>query len=102
MRVTIGERLGVRPMASRPTPTEARPDEAVPTWVEPEVAGPIVDLRVAPSATLPWIHPTLRADDGGPARVRGEMVWLSKTAPTLVIEGGPTITPEEHVVGRRR
>jgi hypothetical protein len=81
----------------------ARLDEATPTWVEPEVVGPIrIDLRRVRSSTGPWIHPTLREDDGGPARVRGEMVWLNKTAPTLVIEGGPTITPEEHAAGRRR
>lgn len=102
MRVTIGERLGLTAMASRPAKQEACPEDAAPTWVEPELAGPIVDLRVAPSSTLPWLHPTLRAYDGEPARVRGEMVWLHKTAPTLVIEGRAGLSPEEHAAGRRR
>lgn len=46
-----------------------------------------------------------RAEEGdysGPARVRGEMVWLHKTAPILVIEGKRGLTPEEMAAGRRR
>jgi len=102
VRVTLGERLGVRPAAARPTREEARTDEAVPTWIEPEVAGPVVDLRVAPSSTLPWVHPALRPDDGGPARVRGEMVWTKKDVCILQIEGRPPIPPETYAENRRR
>ena len=35
-------------------------------------------------------------------RVRGQMVWLHKTAPILEIEGRPRLTPEEIASGRRR
>ena len=34
-------------------------------------------------------------------RVRGQMVWLHKTAPILEIEGRPRLTPEEMANGRR-
>jgi hypothetical protein len=64
MRVTIGERLGLTAKESRSIRTEAHPDDAIPTWVEPEVAGPVVDPRRARSSTLPWVHPALRSNDG--------------------------------------
>lgn len=40
--------------------------------------------------------------DVGPERVRGEMVWLHKTAPILQISGKRPLTPEEISSGRRR
>jgi hypothetical protein len=41
-------------------------------------------------------------ENGGPPRVRGEMVWLHKTAPVLVIQGRKGLSPEEMAAGRRR
>lgn len=38
----------------------------------------------------------------GPPRKRGQMVWTHKTAPTLEIEGGPKLGPEELAAMRRR
>jgi len=35
-------------------------------------------------------------------RVRGQMVWLHKSAPVLEIEGRPGLSPEEMAKGRRR
>lgn len=104
MRVTIGERLGLLPKASKVVTIPPRTDEAVPTWIDVELAGPVVDLRTAPSSAMEWgqVVSVDRSDDGGPARVRGEMVWLHKTAPTLVIEGRPGLSPDEHAAGRRR
>jgi hypothetical protein len=102
LRVTIGERLGLSTVVPRPPAGETRLDDAAPTWVEPEVAGPILDLRVAPSSTLPWIHPACRESDGGPARVRGEMVWTKKDVCILQIEGHPAISPETYAENRRR
>lgn len=99
MRVTIGERLGLtRPAALRDVMLPG------PGSSEPLVAAspPTVDLRSAPSSSAPWGRPPDRRDDGGPPRVRGEMVWLHKTAPTLVIQGRGDISPEEHAAGRRR
>src|SRR4051812_46989131 len=102
MRVTLGERLGIRPNTNLAKPVRAPSEhDGVPSEVEPELVRGI-RIRGAPSSTLPFGHPVRRPDDGGPARVRGEMVWLHKTAPTLVIEGGSGISPEDHAAGRRR
>jgi len=38
----------------------------------------------------------------GPRRKRGQMVWTHKTAPTLEIEGGQKLGPEELAAMRRR
>lgn len=43
-----------------------------------------------------------REEDGSPPRVTGEMVWLHKTAPILVIHGRKGLSPEEMAAGRRR
>lgn len=104
MRVTIGERLGRLAKATLACPLDNHTDDAVPTWIDVEVAGPVVDLRTAPSSSAEWGQRITvdGSDDGGPARVRGEMVWLHKCAPTLVIDGRPGLTPEEHAAGRRR
>jgi hypothetical protein len=41
-------------------------------------------------------------EDAGPPRKRGQMIWTHKTAPTLEIEGGRKLTPEELAAMRRR
>jgi hypothetical protein len=46
--------------------------------------------------------PCARGEAPGPRRKRGQMVWTHKTAPTLEIEGGPTLSPEELAAMRRR
>ncbi len=105
MRVTIGERLGIvrfRKQDAIPVhiSDESDQDTAVPEWVPPEN---VLKLANLPSAkTVQFESIPEHIDDGGPARVRGEMVWLHKTAPTLVIEGRKGLTPEEHAAGRRR
>lgn len=35
-------------------------------------------------------------------RHRGQMIWLHKTAPVLVIEGREGLRPEDYAAGRRR
>lgn len=103
MRVTIGERLGLGAVASTAKTIEFTTGDSVPPWIEPELAGPIVDLRNAPSSSIEWGQVVrVDRDDGGPVRIRGEMVWLHKSAPILVIEGRPGLSPEEHAAGRRR
>lgn len=72
--------------------------DAVPQEVEPEKVLRLADL---PSCPIVPVEVVPEPKDG-PRRVRGEMVWLHKTAPTLVIEGRPGISPEEHAAGRRR
>ena len=46
--------------------------------------------------------PCARGEEPGPRRKKGQMVWTHKTAPTLEIEGGPTLSPEELAAMRRR
>lgn len=75
-------------------------DPAAPEWVKPENVLRLVDAPSAKTVLFESIPEPI--EDLGPARVRGEMVWLHKTAPTLVIEGRPGMTPEEHAAGRRR
>jgi hypothetical protein len=104
LRVTLGERLGgYRDVAivHQPKPVSDE-TEGAPEYVELELAGPVVKLAQCRSATLPFGAPFERPDDDGPARVRGEMVWTHKTAPTLVIEGRPGMTADEYAAGRRR
>ncbi len=105
MRVTIGVRLGLSPKVSKQAVPEHISDhpyhtEAVPEWVQPENVLRLSDLPSAKTVMFESIPEPI--DDGGPARVRGEMVWLHKTAPTLVIEGKPGLSAEDHVAGRRR
>ena len=105
MRVTIGERLGMRPskdLSAVPRHVSDDPvyDRAAPEWVQPENVLRLADLASAKTVLFESIPELI--DDYGPARVRGEMVWLHKTAPTLVIEGRPGISPDDHAAGRRR
>lgn len=105
MRVTIGERLGIRPskdLKAVPKTISDDPecDARAPEFIEPERVLKLADLPSAPTVMFESIPEPI--DDGGPARVRGEMVWLHKTAPTLVIEGRQGLSPEEHAAGRRR
>jgi hypothetical protein len=46
--------------------------------------------------------PCARGEAPGPRRKRGQMVWTHKTAPTLEIEGGPRLSPDELAAMRRR
>lgn len=46
--------------------------------------------------------PCARTEAPGPRRKRGHMVWTHKTAPTLEIEGGQKLGPEELAAMRRR
>src|SRR5262245_38643085 len=46
--------------------------------------------------------PCARGETPGPRRKRGQMVWTHKTAPTLEIEGGRPLGPEELAAMRRR
>lgn len=105
MRVTIGERLGIRPSKDLSCVPEhisddAAYDHAAPVFVQPESVLRLADLPSAKTVMFESIPEPI--EDDGPRRVRGEMVWLHKTAPTLVIEGRPGISPEEHAAGRRR
>lgn len=101
MKVTIGERLGLlpRPKARGTTPpaTEDISEDAVPLWVRPEK---VVRLAHCPSAQTVPVE-VIPPERTGPPRVRGEMVWLHKTAPILVIEG-QRLSAEDHAAGRRR
>jgi hypothetical protein len=116
LRMTIGERLGRLPRGTTPPAKECRrePEESsgVPLAIQPEKVVRLVD---APSAqTLPFIsvgwhcsfcqeqHFAGEVCPESEPRVRGEMVWLHKTAPTLVIEGRDGLSPEDHAAGRRR
>lgn len=103
MRVTIGERLGItkRKVArgtTAPLPSNTS-DDGVPLWVEPEKVLRLAELPSARTVPVEVVPET--SDDPGPRRVRGEMVWLHKTAPVLVIEGR-RLSPEDHAAGRRR
>lgn len=105
LRVTLGVRLGLAPRGTRPPPVQSTCDDpvdtgGVPEWVRPETVIRLVDLPSC--ATVPVEVPNEFIDEPGPPRVRGEMIWLHKTAPTLVIEGRRGLTPEEHAAGRRR
>lgn len=105
MRITIGERLGRKPSKHlSPVPKHISDDpvydRAAPEWVQPEQVLKLADLPSAKTVMFESIPEHI--DDGGPARVKGEMIWLHKTAPTLVIQGRPGLTPEEHAAGRRR
>ena len=99
MRVTIGERLGIRREVTRvqSVPVVDRLEIEATVSVEDRIV-----LASCPSSSIEWGERRVREDDGGPPRVRGEMIWLHKTAPTLVIEGRGDLSPEEHAAGRRR
>lgn len=116
LRMTIGERLGRLPRGTTPVAKEVHREleesSGVPVMVQPEV---VVRLVEAPSAqTLPFVsvgrwcqycqeqHYAAEVCPESEPRVRGEMVWLHKTAPTLVIEGRPGLSAAEHEAGRRR
>lgn len=105
MRVTIGYRMGLRPskdLKAVPRHISDDPvcDERAPEFIQPEN---VIRLESCPSAP-PVLHESVpeRIDDGGPARVTGHMEFIHKTAPTLVIHGKTTISPEEYAAGRRR
>jgi hypothetical protein len=103
--VTIGERLGIKPSKDlRAVPKHISDDpaydERAPEFIQPENVLRLADLPSANTVMFECIPEPI--DDGGPPRVRGEMVWLHKTAPTLVIEGGPGLSPDDHAAGRRR
>ncbi len=105
MKVTIGERLGLLPKIPAPRVPEHISDDpyygdAAPVWVEPENVLRLADLPSADTVKFESIPEPI--EDGGPPRIRGEMVWLHKTAPTLVIEGRPGLSPDDHAAGRRR
>lgn len=122
MRVTIGERLGLNRRATTEPGQVARSEDGVPSPVEREEAGPVVRIsgarskrdepcrtpgRYCPGCPCPYCFRRSRElarehEELGPPRKRGEMLWLHKTAPVLVIEGGPSLSPEEHAAGRRR
>jgi hypothetical protein len=55
-----------------------------------------------PYGTAEQCGPCARGEEPGPRRKRGQMVWTHKTAPTLEIEGGPALSPEELAAMRRR
>jgi hypothetical protein len=105
MRVTIGERLGIKPskdLQAVPRPITDDPvcDGRAPEFIQPESVLRLADLPSAKTVMFESIPEPI--DDDGPPRVRGEMVWLHKTAPTLVIEGRPGLSPDDHAAGRRR
>jgi hypothetical protein len=101
-------------------------DPTLPPRWEPAPAGRIVDSRVpAPPPELvvcarcgePFdptaaehkgvgksdeCGPCAAEEAAGPRKKRGQMVWTHKTAPTLEIEGGRALTPEEIAAMRRR
>lgn len=102
LRVTIGERLGLLPKKRTITQPLPSTESPAPLWVEPERVS-VIRLDGCPSSEyVPPYESYEMTEDRGPARVRGEMVWLHKTAPTLVIEGRPGISPDDHAAGRRR
>lgn len=105
MRVTIGYRLGLRPskdLQAVPKAISDNPtfDERVPEFVQPEAVLRLADLPSAKTVMFESIPEPI--DDLGPARVTGHMEFIHKTAPTLVIHGKSTISPEEYEAGRRR
>jgi len=82
----------------------ARPDAAVEmlTCVE---CGETFDPSAAEHkryGTSDRCGPCAQAEAPGPRRKRGQMVWTHKTAPTLEIEGGQKLGPEELAAMRRR
>ena len=100
MRVTIGERLGLQVVKAHvqlPPKIESVEIDHVISSKEPDVR-----LSSCPSSSIPWGDPLVREDDGGPSRVRGEMVWLKKDVSILRIEGHRDLTPNEFSDNRRR
>jgi hypothetical protein len=101
-------------------------DPTLPPRWEPAPTGHIVDSSAAPRPSEPVVcarcgepfDPTaaehkqvgrtgecgscVAGEATGPKRKRGQMVWTHKTAPTLEIEGGRPLTPEEIAAMRRR
>jgi hypothetical protein len=107
MKVTIGVRLGLIPKNSPPAVPEHISDDpeydhAAPEFITPERVLRLTDCASADTIPFERISEPLDDERLGPPRVRGEMVWLHKTAPVLVIEGRPPLSPEEHAAGRRR
>ena len=107
MKVTIGERLGLLPKVPTPRVPEhisdhPMHDPATPVYVEPEKVIRFQDIPSAPAAVFESIPEPVDSERLGPPRVRGEMVWLHKTAPVLVIEGRRGLSAEDHAAGRRR
>lgn len=111
MRMTIGERLRRRARGTKAEPDETRqrpPSESdgipedisdgVPEPIEPENVLRLADLPSCKTVPVEVAPP----DRTGPPRVRGEMIWCHKTAPVLVIEGRPGMSPEEYSANRRR
>src|SRR5574337_825899 len=84
--------------AAHQAPPSITSDDGVPLWVEPEKVLRLAELPSARTVPVEVVPET--SDDPGPRRVRGEMVWLHKTAPVLVIEGR-RLSPEDHAAGRR-
>lgn len=104
MRVTIGERLGLVAKAPKVSQQKPTTDETGPAWDDTGPDLPVIRLADCPSSGhVPVRHEVILDYDvpQGPPRIRGEMVWLHKTAPILVIEGG-ALSPEDHSTGRRR
>lgn len=121
MKVTIGERLGIVASKIIDRRAEVFVDNDFP--LREELQKQTVKLAECSSAKdQPCVSPGRYTDgcpcpyckrrkreleqqqveDQGPRRVRGEMIWLHKTAPVLVIEGKEPLSPEEHAAGRRR
>lgn len=103
LRVTLGYRLGVAPRSTTPPPKRTLEMPTVDTDAVPHEIEPEKVLRLADVPSCPTVPVELVPEPkDGPPRVRGEMVWLHKTAPVLVIEGRQGLSPEEHAAGRRR
>lgn len=62
-----------------------------------------VNLRTAVSSDIvPETPIQVQPETSDVPRVKGEMVWIHKTAPVLQIQGKPTLTADDYVKGRRR
>jgi len=66
LRMSIGERLGLlKKRTKEPTADLRKPptDEAAPQYVELELAGPVISLGKAKSASIPDAHPARKQED---------------------------------------
>ena len=106
MRVTIGERLGIRPSTNqdaipRHISDNGECEEPIPSFIPPEKVLRLADCGSCDTVPVEkWDEDT--DVDPGPARVTGHTEWLHKSIPVLVIHGRAAISPEEYAAGRRR
>ena len=100
MRVTIGDRLGIRTHLPPRHVVRTPPRQDDEVQYEPPVVQ-VLRLADVPSSRIVPAE-VVRPEPEGPPRKRGEMIWIKKDVAILRIEGSPPITPDEYASNRRR